>query len=144
MTTDGDDGAESCSMCARIDASVGAELLLDDHWFAVASNEYPGWVWLSTKRHGEWSWDLTDGEAASYGDVLRRVSRAVREASSAERVYVLALGENSIHFHMLLIPRVTELGDDVRRAIRAAGAGVRDVARAADADRSLRAALVAS
>ena len=143
MTAEGDGGADTCSMCQRIEASEGGELLLDDHWFAVASQENPGWVWLATRRHGAWSWGLSDGETASYGDVIRRITRAVREASSADRVYVLALGENSIHYHMLVIPRLPQLGDAVRRAIRAAGADVREPGRAADADRRLRSALVA-
>lgn len=106
---------KDCHVCDGIaTASAETELLVDEAWSARAVTDVPGWVMLATRRHGDWTWGLSDAEAASFGPVLRRLSDAVRKAANAERVYVMALGENSLHYHLVLLPRSADLAPELR------------------------------
>jgi diadenosine tetraphosphate (Ap4A) HIT family hydrolase len=75
------------------------------HWVAIAAGDVPGWLRLQTMRHGEWLWDMTGDEAAEFGPLAAALSAALRRVTGAARVYLIALGENSLHMHALLIPR---------------------------------------
>jgi diadenosine tetraphosphate (Ap4A) HIT family hydrolase len=77
----------------------------DGVWAARSLLDVPGWLFLATKDHVEFTWNLTDAQAASLGVVLRSLSGALREASGAERVHVIGLGETAPHFHLALLGR---------------------------------------
>jgi diadenosine tetraphosphate (Ap4A) HIT family hydrolase len=93
-----------CKMARRIPEERVVER--GEHWVAHATN-IPGWIMIATTRHGEWSWDMTPEEAETMGTIVAQASRAIRKVCDAERVYMVGLGENSSHFHFLLIPRLT-------------------------------------
>jgi len=57
---------------------------------------------------------LTSEEATSFGPVLARLSSALRDVCGAETVYTIALGDNSMHFHTLLIPRAADAPPELR------------------------------
>jgi diadenosine tetraphosphate (Ap4A) HIT family hydrolase len=95
-------------------ATPEIELYVDDLWNARAVAQVPGWVMLATRRHGDWTWELSDAEAETLGPTLRRLSDAVRAVCGAERVYVIALGENTLHFHLVLLPRSADTPSDLR------------------------------
>lgn len=84
------------------------------HWAAVAAGDVPGWFRLQTMRHGESLWDMTEDETAEFGPLVAALSAAVRRVTSAERVYLIALGENSLHMHALLIPRYQDTPPEER------------------------------
>jgi len=86
----------------------------DELWSAGVAGGIPGWIRLQTKRHGDWSWGLTSEEATSFGPVLARLSSALRDVCGAETVYTIALGDNSMHFHTLLIPRAADAPPELR------------------------------
>ena len=46
--------------------------------------------------------------------MLKALSVAIRTAIPAERVYLIGLGENSLHFHCLLMPRTADTPQDWR------------------------------
>jgi diadenosine tetraphosphate (Ap4A) HIT family hydrolase len=97
------------------DADDSTVLFHDEQWTALAASGVPGWVMLLANRHTDgWLWDLAPAEAASYGPMLKALSVAIRTAMPAERVYLIGLGENSLHFHCLLMPRTAETPQDWR------------------------------
>jgi diadenosine tetraphosphate (Ap4A) HIT family hydrolase len=95
-------------MCEVLAAAVPGKLVYRDaHWAAITT-DVPGWILIMTTRHGEWTWDLTADEASGFGGVVGDVSSAVKKAFGAERVYLLGLGENFLHFHVMVMPRQPE------------------------------------
>ena len=99
----------NCHICELVSAAKPAELIhRDDHWSAFAFAGVPGWVMFATNRHCDWLWGFTTEEATALGPLLSRLSAAVRNAASAERVYYAGLGENSLHFHGVLLPRTDD------------------------------------
>jgi diadenosine tetraphosphate (Ap4A) HIT family hydrolase len=107
-----------CHVCA-IEAADDSqrELYVDEHWRASSATDAPGWVMLLNRRHNPgWLWDLTDDEASSYGLHLRAIAKAITEVCGAERVYLIALGENTLHYHCLLIPRFADTPAEMRGA----------------------------
>ncbi|MGH7898165.1 MAG: hypothetical protein ACREQQ_09440 [Candidatus Binatia bacterium] len=72
-------------------------------------------------------------EAATLGPTLARLASAIRTACDGERVYVIALGENSLHCHLLLMARRADAPPAMR------GAGLLDKhAELADPDEARR------
>jgi diadenosine tetraphosphate (Ap4A) HIT family hydrolase len=66
-----------------------------------------------TQRHVQGPAHFNDAEAATFGPVLRHVSRAVEQASGALRVYFVAFGESTPHMHAHLIPRYEKMPKDL-------------------------------
>jgi diadenosine tetraphosphate (Ap4A) HIT family hydrolase len=100
---------------------------------AVTATEAPGWVMLLARRHSDgWLWDLDDQEALTYGLHLRDISATIKDVTGAERVYLIALGENTLHYHCLLIPRFADTPAEMRGAALLGNAG-----NLADADRTV-------
>jgi diadenosine tetraphosphate (Ap4A) HIT family hydrolase len=98
--------AAQCHVCEGwAEAPAEAVAHRGAHWVAIAAGDVPGWLRLQTIRHGEWLWDMTGDEAAEFGPLVAALSAALRRVTGAERVYLIALGENSLHVHALLIPR---------------------------------------
>ena len=105
-----------CHVCEMRNRSTPQDLIYqDDLWTATVAQDAPGWIMVQANRHGEdWLWGLTSSEAGSLGPLLKRLTRALKEVSNANRVYLQALGENSLHFHALLIPRLPDTPADWR------------------------------
>jgi diadenosine tetraphosphate (Ap4A) HIT family hydrolase len=68
-----------------------------------------GWTMLNAQRHVQGPAHFTDEEAASYGPVLRHVTRTLEKVTGAPRVYVVAYGESTPHMHTHLAPRYADL-----------------------------------
>lgn len=64
----------------------------------------PGFAHLEPKRHIAFITDLDGAEAATLGSVLAQVTRALRQAASAERTYVYVFGDHAPHLHFNLAP----------------------------------------
>jgi diadenosine tetraphosphate (Ap4A) HIT family hydrolase len=90
----------------------------DDFWVSgiLEGLEVPGWLVLGLRRHVIEIEQLTDEELASLGVVVGELSRAIRIASDAERIYMLVYGENAPHFHVLLAARTQEIPAEHRHA----------------------------
>ena len=68
--------------------------------------EVPGWLFLELRRHAEGPMGMDPAEAGEVGHHLVELSAAIRAATGAEKVYVVAFGEVYAHFHLLLLPRM--------------------------------------
>jgi diadenosine tetraphosphate (Ap4A) HIT family hydrolase len=60
---------------------------------------------LVAKRHFLDAADMQPDEAESLGTVLGRLTRALKDATGAERVYVVTVVERTPHWHTWVIPR---------------------------------------
>jgi diadenosine tetraphosphate (Ap4A) HIT family hydrolase len=109
------DAGARCHVCDSIrDADPDSVVLADKHWSGGIAGDVPGWVRVQTNRHGHWFWDLTPEEATSFGPTVQRLSDAIRAACDAETVYLIALGENTLHPHFLLMPRRADVPPEAR------------------------------
>ena len=101
-------GCDVCRIHADHDTCAPFEVARDGRW--VVRHHLPpaplaGWTFLCTERHVQGPTDLDDAEADGLGRAIRRVSRAVREATGCDRVYAIAFGQGAPHLHVHLVPR---------------------------------------
>ncbi len=82
------------------------EVWQDAHWRLTTSlfAEVPGFSYLEPKRHIPHITDLNGEEARTFGVALAQVSRALRDATGAELVYVYIFGGGVAHLHVHLAP----------------------------------------
>jgi galactose-1-phosphate uridylyltransferase len=69
----------------------------------LSGYEVPGWLALFPRRHLTSADELSDPEAAGLGAELRALTRALRSAVPAERVYTVSFGERLPHWHVLVM-----------------------------------------
>jgi diadenosine tetraphosphate (Ap4A) HIT family hydrolase len=98
-----------CSLCDP--ERAGGELMRvvtweDDLWRLSTTlfGSVPGFSYLEPKRHIPHITDLAGPEAATFGDVIARVTNAIRTATGAELVYVYVFGGGIPHLHVHLAP----------------------------------------
>jgi diadenosine tetraphosphate (Ap4A) HIT family hydrolase len=90
----------------------------DDHWRVAhcIGTALPGWLVLLPRRHLTSVAELTDAEAVGLGTWQVRLARALHPVTGCTKTYVVAFGEaegfSHLHFHV--IPRASDLADDVR------------------------------
>lgn len=125
----------ACGVCALHARQGGPPLLAwtDGTWL-VRHHAHPaplaGWFLLDSVRCVRNAADFDPAEAASFGQVLQRVTRAVREACEVPRTYTIMFGEGAPHLHAHIVPRnpaepascawsVADLYRDVERGARA-------------------------
>ncbi len=95
-----------CHVCANLAASDPESVILDDGvWQVYNVAGVPGWTMVAPHEHLEGIDGLTDAHAAALGPLARAVGRAVKETTGAQRVHVVYLGDNSLHFHIGFFPR---------------------------------------
>ena len=70
----------------------------------VRDGEVPGFSYLEPKRHIPHLADLDGEESRTFGGVLACACRALRDAASAEVVYVYVFGGGIPHLHLHLAP----------------------------------------
>lgn len=63
-----------------------------------------GFAYLEPRRHIPHITELDGEEAATFGDVVARVSKALRQAAGAELVWVYIFGGGIPHLHLHLAP----------------------------------------
>jgi diadenosine tetraphosphate (Ap4A) HIT family hydrolase len=68
------------------------------------SGEVAGFSFLEPKRHIPHITDLDGEEARTFGSVLAKTTRAIRDAAEAEVVYIYVFGEGIPHLHLHLAP----------------------------------------
>src|SRR5579863_3767648 len=86
---------EGCALCnvPEVDAAVGrVEVWRDAFWRLTTSvgpgDPTPGFSYLEPLRHIRYVHELDGEESATFGPVLARCTAALKEATSAELVYV--------------------------------------------------------
>lgn len=66
---------------------------------------YLGHLMIDLKRHAPTLGDMNEEEAAVFGRIMARVSKALMETEGAEHVYSLVSGNAVPHLHMHIVPR---------------------------------------
>ncbi|MBI5566126.1 MAG: HIT family protein [Chloroflexi bacterium] len=111
----------TCELIARRDtgtAPMWDNILRTPFWDVVHSynTSLPGWLVLVARRHIEAIDALTEDEAVELGQLLRRVSIALREVTGCVKTYVIQFAEQAehphVHFH--LVPRMADQPEDRR------------------------------
>lgn len=107
--------ADQCRICDKNFATTipwGGAIWRSDRWLLChASPPAPvaGWCMLHTIRRVPSPADFNDDEALEFGPVLRHIQAALLDATNAIRIYACAMAETSAHFHMHLVPRLSNL-----------------------------------
>jgi diadenosine tetraphosphate (Ap4A) HIT family hydrolase len=104
--------SDGCRLCVR--ESGDDPIFRDSLWSLWRLGDAPGWTMLTLRRHAVGIWSLTEAELESLGLTLDRVSRAIRSATDAEKVYVHLMAESEPHFHLVLLPRGPEVPHEHR------------------------------
>lgn len=68
------------------------------------SAEVPGFAYLEPKRHISFITELDGVEAETFGTTLARCTRALKEVTGVEIVYVYIFGDGVPHLHLHLAP----------------------------------------
>lgn len=107
---------ETCFICRKHKgleaAPPGGYIYEDEHWMvchAPGRLGPLGTLFIESKRHFLDYADMDDEEAASFGSVMRKIHRALRIHTGAERIYQLTTLEGQPHFHSWLVPRGKEV-----------------------------------
>lgn len=66
---------------------------------------YLGHVMIDLKRHAPTLGDMDQSEAAAFGRIMARVSKALMVTEGAEHIYSLVSGNSVPHLHMHIVPR---------------------------------------
>jgi diadenosine tetraphosphate (Ap4A) HIT family hydrolase len=96
-----------CPICTdSFAAGLGRYVWEDELWrlWTVLSGSVPGFSILTPKRHIPHVTDLDGREASTLGVVLARTTRALRDATDSEVVYLHVFGERIAHLHIQLAP----------------------------------------
>jgi diadenosine tetraphosphate (Ap4A) HIT family hydrolase len=113
----------TCSFCAGayLQRQSPARVVYEDDCFYVlhpldaSEPSYLGSLMTVTKRHVPSLAELTAEEASALGQLLARVSRALKVTTGAGHAYVYFFGEGVRHVHVFTVARYDEMpGDYVR------------------------------
>jgi diadenosine tetraphosphate (Ap4A) HIT family hydrolase len=101
--------APSCAICqgrAADEQFMRVEVWQDGLWRLTTAyaSETPGFSYLEPKRHISDITALDGAEAATFGATLARVTRALKEETGAELVYIYVFGGGIAHLHLHLAP----------------------------------------
>lgn len=66
-----------------------------------------GDLFIELQRHVEGLGDINEEESAAIGQMLRRISKLLKEHYAVEHVYAHVIGDNVPHLHIHIIPRYT-------------------------------------
>src|SRR5262245_57807451 len=113
--------ANECSKC-RFERERQGWLYADESWKVFTSKWgpdsspvkiIPGMTTIQLRRHAT-VFELEPPEWATLGPLIGHVTHAVRNATGAECVYWMALGEGVPHFHINFVPRGREIPESER------------------------------
>jgi len=90
-------------------ALMRTEVWSDDLWRLTSSqaSEVAGFSYLEPRRHITDITELDGDEAASLGETIAAASKAIKEATGADLVYVYVFGDGVPHLHIHLAPHRT-------------------------------------
>jgi diadenosine tetraphosphate (Ap4A) HIT family hydrolase len=98
-----------CPMCRGAAADEELERIevwQDAHWRLTVSvsSEVAGFAYLEPKRHIRYITELDGPEAATFGPAMARSTKALKEATGTDVVYVYIFGDGVPHLHVHLAP----------------------------------------
>ena len=103
------DTKSECVICRSVagDAELQRIQVWEDALWRLTISleaEVLGFAYLEPKRHIPHITDLAGEEARTFGEVLARVTKVLREETDAELVYVYIFGGGVPHLHVHLAP----------------------------------------
>ena len=103
------DVENECVICRGTEGDKGLrriEVWQTRSWRLTVSvdSQVMGFSYLEPKRHISDITELDGAEARAFGEVLARATRALRNATQAETVYVYIFGTGIPHLHVHLAP----------------------------------------
>ena len=101
--------ADDCALCAGSPmdhALMRTEVWSDNLWRLTASeaSEVAGFSYLEPRRHVADITELGGDEASTLGPTIAKTTKAIKEATGAELVYVYVFGDGVPHLHIHLAP----------------------------------------
>ncbi|MEW6030825.1 MAG: HIT family protein [Chloroflexota bacterium] len=109
---------ETCFICRKHQelepAPPGGYIYEDEHWMvchAPGKLGPLGTLFVESRRHFLDYAEMTDAEAASLGNVLKKVYAALHLNTEAERIYQLSTMEGQPHYHCWIVPRRKEISE---------------------------------
>lgn len=102
-----------CLICRREEGDTELRRIPvweDELWRLTTSlhSEIPGFSYLEPKRHVPYITELDGKEAGTLGEVLARTTKALKDVTGAQLVYVLVFGGHIPHLHLHLSPHVPD------------------------------------
>jgi diadenosine tetraphosphate (Ap4A) HIT family hydrolase len=105
-----------CFLCQKHAGEVapppGGYLYEDAHWrvcHAPLDNGPLGTLFIESQRHFLDFAETSQGEAISYGILLKKLYTELKSITGAERIYQVVMLEGIPHFHAWLVPRAKEI-----------------------------------
>ncbi len=109
---------QDCLICRKHTgqeaAPPGGYIYEDEHWMvchAPGEKGPLGTLFIESRRHFLDPAELTNEEAVTLGNVIRKIYRALRIHTDAERIYQVTLIEGIPHFHSWFVPRGKEIAE---------------------------------
>jgi len=104
---------ESCFICNKHHGKLitsGTTIYEDDYVYVghIDNNgepNYLGHIMIDLKRHVPTLAEMNPEEAKTFGVIMARLSRALKEIENADHVYALVSGNSVPHLHMHLVAR---------------------------------------
>ena len=102
---------DNCPICVKQQGSVtggpiyGDELIFAHHVCGDREDNFLGYVRLETRRHVPSFAELTPVEAQTVGMLTSRLSRALKQCTGADHVYVFFYGDHVPHLHLHIFAR---------------------------------------
>lgn len=115
---------KTCELIARRNAGIAPlwdSIFRTPYWDVVHSYDtaLPGWLVLVARRHLIAVDELTDAEATELGQLIRRVSVALKVVTGCVKTYVIQFAEKAehphVHFH--IIPRMIDQPEERRATL---------------------------
>jgi diadenosine tetraphosphate (Ap4A) HIT family hydrolase len=103
------EGDTGCALCRgpEADQELGRIQVWEDRLWRLTTSlegEVAGFSYLEPKRHIPHITDLDGEEARTFGSVIARTTRALREATGAKVIYLYVFGDGIPHLHLHLAP----------------------------------------
>ena len=109
-----------CSENARTDLPPRERVVVTDHWRVAHAFDttLPGWLVLDAREHVTALDELPPAGHTELGELLGRLSAALRAETGCTKTYVMQFSEADgfAHLHVHLVPRMPDLPDDARGA----------------------------
>ncbi|WBL17012.1 HIT family protein [Sutcliffiella sp. NC1] len=105
--------SEGCFICNKHAGNIelaGVTIYEDEfvyvgHMDRNGKPNYLGHIMIDLKRHAPTLAEMTMEEAAAFGMIMAKVSKALKESENAEHIYSFVAGDAVPHLHMHLVAR---------------------------------------
>ncbi|MED4018803.1 HIT family protein [Sutcliffiella cohnii] len=105
--------SESCFICNKHAGNIetaGVTIYEDEfvyvgHMDRNGKPNYLGHIMIDLKRHAPTLAEMTMEEAAAFGMIMAKVSKALKDSENAEHIYSFVTGDAVPHLHMHLVAR---------------------------------------